>query len=35
MSRNLSIVEAKTHLSDCIREGEQERSVLITRMEKL
>jgi prevent-host-death family protein len=31
MSRNLSIVEAKTHLSDCIREVEQGKSVLITR----
>jgi len=31
MSRNLSIVEAKTHLSDCIREVEQGESVLITR----
>jgi prevent-host-death family protein len=31
MSRNLSIVEAKTHLSDCIREVEQGGSVLITR----
>ena len=31
MSRDLSIVEAKTHLSDCIREVEQGKSVLITR----
>lgn len=31
MQRNLSIVEAKTHLSDCIREVEQGGSVLITR----
>ena len=31
MSRNLSIVEAKTHLSDCIREVEKGESVLITR----
>jgi prevent-host-death family protein len=31
MSRNLSIVEAKTHLSGCIREVEQGGSVLITR----
>jgi prevent-host-death family protein len=31
MSRNLSVVEAKTHLSDCIREVEQGGSVLITR----
>lgn len=31
MSRNLSIVEAKAHLSDCIREVEQGGSVLITR----
>ena len=31
MSRNLSVVEAKTQLSDCIREVEQGRSVLITR----
>jgi prevent-host-death family protein len=31
MSRNLSIVEAKTHLSDCIREVEQGGWVLITR----
>jgi len=31
MSRHLSIVEAKTHLSDCIREVEQGGSVLITR----
>jgi prevent-host-death family protein len=31
MSRNLSIVEAKAHLSDCIREVEQGESVLITR----
>jgi len=31
MSRNLSIVEAKTHLSDCIREVERGGTVLITR----
>lgn len=31
MARNLSIVEAKTHLSDCIREVEKGRSLLITR----
>ena len=31
MSRNLSIVEAKAHLSDCIREVEQGGWVLITR----
>ena len=31
MSRNLSVVEAKTQLSDCIREVEQGGSVLITR----
>jgi prevent-host-death family protein len=31
MSKNLSIVEAKTHLSDCIREVERGESVLITR----
>lgn len=31
MSKNLSIVEAKTHLSDCIRDVEQGESVLITR----
>jgi prevent-host-death family protein len=31
MSRNLSIVEAKTQLSDCIREVERGGSVLITR----
>jgi len=31
MSRNLSVVEAKAHLSDCIREVEQGGSVLITR----
>ena len=31
MSRNLSIVETKTHLSHCIREVEQGGSVLITR----
>jgi len=31
MSRNLSIVEAKTHLSNCIREVEQGGAVLITR----
>jgi prevent-host-death family protein len=31
MSRNLSIVEAKTHLSDCIRDVEQGGTVLITR----
>ena len=31
MSRNLSVVESKTHLSDCIREVEQGGSVLITR----
>lgn len=31
MSRSLSIVEAKTHLSDCIRDVEQGGSVLITR----
>jgi prevent-host-death family protein len=31
MSKNLSVVEAKTHLSDCIREVEQGGSILITR----
>lgn len=31
MSKNLSVVEAKTHLSDCIREVERGGSVLITR----
>jgi prevent-host-death family protein len=31
MSRNLSIVEAKAHLSDCIREVEQGGSILIIR----
>lgn len=31
MPRNLSVVEAKTHLSDCIREVEQGGSILITR----
>jgi prevent-host-death family protein len=31
MAKNLSIVEAKTHLSDCIREVEKGRFVLITR----
>jgi prevent-host-death family protein len=31
MSKHLSIVEAKTHLSNCIREVEQGESVLITR----
>ena len=31
MPKNLSIVEAKTHLSDCIREVEQGGAVLITR----
>lgn len=31
MSKNLSIVEAKTHLSDCIREVEKGGAVLITR----
>jgi len=31
MSRHLSIVETKTHLSDCIRAVEQGGSVLITR----
>ena len=31
MHRSLSIVEAKTHLSDCIREVERGRAVLITR----
>jgi len=31
MSRNLTIVEAKTHLSDCIREVERGDSLVITR----
>ena len=31
MPKNISIVEAKTHLSDCIREVEQGGAVLITR----
>lgn len=31
MARSLSIVEAKTHLSGCIREVEKGKSVLITR----
>ena len=31
MSRNLSIVEAKSHLSDCIRDVEHGGTVLITR----
>jgi len=35
MSRNLSIVEAKTHFSDCIREVEQGGAVLITRHGKV
>jgi prevent-host-death family protein len=35
MSRSLSIVEAKTHLSDCIHEVEQGGEVLITRRGKV
>lgn len=31
MPKNLSIVEAKTHLCDCVRQVEQGGSVLITR----
>ena len=35
MSRNLSVVEAKTHLSDCIREVEQGGRSSSPGMEKL
>ena len=31
MSKNISIAEAKAHLSVCIREAEQGESILITR----